>query len=70
MYFICLHHFLKINMKLSSVSCLGAWLGDMHGDPAGHGSHINAAVGFPAGPTVPKNLDLLDIPSDFIQGIA
>lgn len=26
--FLCLHHFLKINMKLSSVSCSGALVGD------------------------------------------
>lgn len=34
-YFFCLHHFLKINMKLLSVSCFSARVRDMGGDSTG-----------------------------------
>lgn len=35
-YCFCLHHFLKINTKLSSVCCFGAWVGDVGGDSTGN----------------------------------
>lgn len=67
-YIFCLHHFLKINMKLLSVSCFGAWMRDM-GTPLAIASVPKLFFGSRTEPEVLKNLYLLETWSGVIQGI-
>lgn len=58
-YIFCLHHFLKINMKLLNVSCFGAWMRDM-GTPLAIASVPKLFFGSRTEPEVLKNLYLLE----------